>query len=146
MITSAYFKSSNCSMFNPILHKFYVIICEIIVSKTVSGIFLTFCRSSFIDNFIVINNFWNLKINRNLNISRPIYLKQNSVHSFEDHICTNKLEELFYVKNVFSRTWSFFRDCKTTDLDFSFFHKKIILYFLFQFLSWLFGPVTKRPD
>ena len=130
-------------MFNPILHKFYVIICEIIVSKTVCGIFLTFCRSNFIDNFIVINNFWNLKINPNLNILKPIYLKENSVHRFEDHICTNKLEELFYVKNFFSRTWSFFRDCKSTDLDFTFFHKKIILYFLFQVRLFNFMIILK---
>ena len=57
MITSAYSKSSNSSRFNPILQKFYRMICEITISKTVCGIFLIICRSSFINNFIVNNNF-----------------------------------------------------------------------------------------
>ena len=50
-------KSSNFSVFNPILQKFYEMIREIVVSKTVCGILLIFCRSSFIKNFIVKNNF-----------------------------------------------------------------------------------------
>ena len=77
-----------------ILLKFYETICEIIISKTVCGIFLIFCRSSFIDNFIVKKNFSEPYNYRNLNISRPIYLKKKSAHRFEDHICTNKLERL----------------------------------------------------
>ena len=32
-------------------------ICEVIVYKTVGGIFLIFCQSSFITNFIVKNHF-----------------------------------------------------------------------------------------
>ena len=42
VITSAYSKSSNFSGFNPILQKFYEMICEIIVSKSMCGIFLFF--------------------------------------------------------------------------------------------------------
>ena len=42
VITSAYSKSSNFSSFVPILQKFYEMICEIIISKTVCGIFLFF--------------------------------------------------------------------------------------------------------
>ena len=40
--TSAHSKGSNSSGFNPILQKLYKMICEIIVSKTVEGIFLIF--------------------------------------------------------------------------------------------------------
>ena len=46
MITSAYSITSNYLAFNPILQKFYEIICEIIVSKKMRQIFLIFCRSS----------------------------------------------------------------------------------------------------
>ena len=65
MITRVYSKSSNSSGFNPILQKFYEMICEIIISKTVCGIFLFFCQSRFINNFMEKNNieeqFWCLK-------------------------------------------------------------------------------------
>ena len=61
-MTSAYSKSSNSSGFNPILQKFCMMICEIIVYKTVCGIFLIFGQSSFINNFIVKILFKNLKI------------------------------------------------------------------------------------
>ena len=57
MITSAHSKSSHSSGINPILQKFYKMICEIIVSKTLCGIFLIFCRLSFINNFMVKNSF-----------------------------------------------------------------------------------------
>ena len=48
--------SSNSLGFNRILQKFCEMICEIIFSKTVCGIFFIFCHSRFINNFIV-NNF-----------------------------------------------------------------------------------------
>ena len=128
MITSAYSQSSNSSRFIPILQKFCEMICEIIVYKTVFGISLIYCWLSFINNFIVKNQFsepWN---HQNLNILTPIYVKKkNFVHHFEDHIYTNKLDEFFFQKFFISRTWSFSHDCKTTDLDLIFFHKKIIL-------------------
>ena len=97
MITSAHSKSSNSSGFNPILQKFYEMICEIIVSKTVCGIFLIFCRSSFINNFMAKNNFWEPKNHRKLNISRPIYFKKISTHRFIDLVCTNKLEDFLFL-------------------------------------------------
>ena len=75
MIISAYSKSSNSSKFNPILQIFYEMICEIIVSKMVYGIFLIICPSKFINNFIVKNNFFRILNHGNLNISRPISLK-----------------------------------------------------------------------
>ena len=129
MIISWHSKSSNYLVFNPILQKFYEMICEITVYKTIRGIFLIFCRSSFINNFMVKNNFLEPKNHRKLNISRPIYFKKISAHRFVDLICTNKLEEFFFQKIFLSRTWSFFHDCKTTNLGVIFFHKKLISYF-----------------
>ena len=50
--------------------------------------------------------------------------KKNSAHRFEDYIRTNKLDQFFFFKKLFSKTWNFFRDYKTTDLGLIFFHKK----------------------
>ena len=77
MITNAYSKSSNSSYVNPILQKFQEVIREIIVSKTVCVKFLIFCGSSFINNFIVKNNFSEPFNNQKLNISRPTQVKKN---------------------------------------------------------------------
>ena len=129
MIISAHSKSSNSSGFNPILQKFYEMICEIIVSKMVCGIFLIFCRSSFINNFMVKNNFLEPKNRRKLNISRPIYFKNISAHRLVDLICTNNREKIFFQKIFLSRTWNFFQDCKTTNLGVIFFRKKLISWF-----------------
>ena len=74
-------------------------ICEIIVSKTVCGIFLIFCRSSFINNFMVKNSFSEPKNQQKLNISRPIYFKKISAYRFLGLICTNKLEGFFFENN-----------------------------------------------
>ena len=70
--------------------------------------FLDFCRSSFINNFIVTNNFSEPQNHRNLNRSRLIYLKKVSAHYFEDHIYTNKLEEPFFEKFFFQGLWAHF--------------------------------------
>ena len=95
MIASAHSKSSNSSGFNPTLQKFYKIICDIFVSKTVSAIFLIFFRSSFINNFMVKNSFSEPKNQRKSNIWRPIYFEDISAHRFVGPICTNKLEGFF---------------------------------------------------
>ena len=127
VITTAHSKSSSSSGFNPILR-----IYKIIVSKTLCGIFFIFFRSSFINNFMVKNNFLEPKNHQNLNISRPIYFKKISAHRFVGLICTNKLEAVFFLK-----MWSFFRNCKTTNLCFIFFHKKwfyTVLYFKGDYL------------
>ena len=139
MINSAYSESSNSSRFNPILQKHYEMICEIIVSKMVCGIFLIFCRSSFFDNFIVKNNFSEPQNHPNLNIWRSIYLKKFP-HTVLKIISAQISWKSFFRKNLFSKTWSFFRDCKTTGLGLIFFHKKCILYFFFFFcLVWFFS-------
>ena len=91
MITSVLSKSSNSSGFSPVLQKFYKMICEITVSKTVCGIFLIFCRPSFMNNFMVKNNFLEAKNHRNLNISRPTYLKKKIPQRFVVLICTKKI-------------------------------------------------------
>ena len=72
-ITGAFSKSSNSLGFSSILQKFWETICGIIFSKTDCKIFLSFCRSHFINNFDVKNNFsepWN---HQKLNIWRFIY-------------------------------------------------------------------------
>ena len=128
MITSAYSKSSNSSGFNPILQKFYKMTYRIIVSKMMCGIFLIFCRSSFINNFMVKNSFSEPKNQRKLDISRPIYLKKISAHRFVGLICTNKLERFFLSwKNFFFKGMELFYDCSTTNLVVTFFHKKLVL-------------------
>ena len=131
MITSAYSKSSNSSRFIPILQKFCEMICEIIVYKTVFGISLIYCWSSFINNFIMKNQFsepWN---HQNLNILRPIYVKKKKNSRIILKIISTQISWMnFFSRKFFiSKTWSFFHDWKTTDLDLIFFHKKIILQF-----------------
>ena len=104
VIASAHSKGSKSSWFSPILQKFYKIICEIIVSKTLCEIFLIFGRSSFINNFMVKNNFLAPGNHQKLNILRPIFLKKISTHRFVDLIFTNKLEEFFFKElELFSR-------------------------------------------
>ena len=135
MITSAYSKSSNSLGFNPILQKFYDMIYEIIASKTLCGIFLIFCRSSFIDNFIVKSNFsepWN---HPTLNILRPIYFKKDSAHRFEDHICKNKLEKFFFWKIFFSRLGAFSVTAKPL-IWASFFSHTIYFKFFSSLIIW----------
>ena len=124
MITSAYSKSSYSSGFNSIVQKFCEMICEIIVYKTLCGIFLIFCRSSFINNFIVKNHFSEQQNHRNLNISRSIYFLKKLAHRFEDHIFTNKLEEFFFRKIFFLEHRAFFTTGKPL-IWASFFPQKI---------------------
>ena len=129
MVTSAHSKSSNSSWFKPILQKFYEMIWEIVVSKTMCGIFLIFFRSSFINSFMVKNSFWEPKFQLKLNISRPIYFKNISAHRFVGRICTNKLEGFFFEKQFFQGLWSIFHDCNTANLGVIFFPQKINLFF-----------------
>ena len=145
VITSAYSKSSNSSGFNPILQKFYEMVCEIIVFKIVCGIFLFFCQLSFINNFMK-NNFSEPQNYRKLNISRPIYFIKISAHRFEDPICKNKLDGCSLWKIFFSRTWSFFHDWKTTNKGVVFFYKKLILFFFqrWTYFRNLFRKTVKK--
>ena len=103
-MTSVYFKSSNSLGFNPILQKFYEIICEIILSKTVCGIFLIFCRLRFINNFVMKNKFSEPQNHQKLNIWRPIYFKKISAYGFADLICTDLIsqKDSFFQKFFFS--------------------------------------------
>ena len=135
MIISWHSKSSNYLVFNPILQKFCEMICEITVHKMLCGIFLIFCRSSFINNFMVKNNFLKSKNHWKLNISRTIYFKKISSQRFVDLICTNKLEVFFFQKIFLSRSWGSFHECKTTNLG-PFFPQKIdfILFFKGDYL------------
>ena len=130
MITSAHSRSSNFSEFNTILQKFYKMISEIIVSKAVRGIFLIFCSSSFINNFMVKNSFVEPKRQRKLNILRPIHFEKNSAHRFAGLTCTNKREGFFFFeKNFFQRFGVFFTTAARLIWASFFSSKKIILYF-----------------
>ena len=129
MITSAYSKSSNSSGFNPILQKIYDVICEIIVCKMVCRIFLIVRRSNFVDNFIVNSTFFGTLKSPKLKYLETHLFKKISAHRFEDHIYTSKLEKKIFRKFFVSTTWSFFCDCKTTDLGLILFHIEFILYF-----------------
>ena len=50
LINSTYAKCSNYLELNSILQKFYEMVCEILVLKTVREIFLIFCLSCFINS------------------------------------------------------------------------------------------------
>ena len=130
MITSAHSKISNSLVFNHILPRFYEMICEIIVSKTVCGIFLIFCQSSFINNFMVKNSFSEPKNQRKLNISRPIYLKKISAHRFVGPICTNKLKGIFFRNFFFQGLRAFFTTA--TQLIWRHFFQKKQFYTFFK--------------
>ena len=108
MITSAYCKNSNSSGFDLTLQKFYEMICEIIITKMVCGIFLSFCQSRFINNFMVKSNFSKPYNHRKLNISRTICFKKISTHRFEDLIHTNKLDRFFFEQHFFQVLRAFF--------------------------------------
>ena len=86
-----------------------------ISSKSLIWVFLIFCRSRFLNNFIA-KNISLEPYNQMLNISRPICIKKHSAHFFK--ICKNRW-------NCFFQT-----EWETTNLGVSFLHKEIILYFL----------------
>ena len=129
VITSTNSTSSNSSGFNPILQKFYKMICEIIVSKTVSEIFLIFCWSSFINNFMAKNSFSEPKKSAKMKYLETHLFKKIPAHLLVGLICTNMREGFFFWKKISLRTWSFFHDFSTTTLGVIFLNKKIIVYF-----------------
>ena len=134
MITSGYSKSSNSSEFNPISQKYYEMICEIIVSTTMCGMFLIFCQLSFVNNFMVKNNFSEPQNHQKLNISRPIYFKKYSyLKNPKKDLTQINWKDLFFRKKIFFlRTWRFFQDCKTL-IVMLFYTKYIFLYTLYFF-------------
>ena len=84
---------------------------EIIDPKTLREIFLIFCRSSFINNFIVKNYFLGPLNHRNLNFNE-VNNEANPAHRFEDHIYKNKVEGIFFRKNFFQRLVAFLAAAK----------------------------------
>ena len=75
-------------------------ICEIIVFKTVCRIFLIFCRSSFINNFMVRSNFRELKNYWKLNILQPIYFLKN-LHIILKALSVKISQENFSFRKMF---------------------------------------------
>ena len=137
MITSAYSKSSDSLWFNPILQKFYEMICEIIVSKTVRRIsfffffFFFVCQSSFINDFMEKNNFSESQNHRKLNISRLIYFSKFP-HLALKILSAQISWKGFFRKTFSSRTWSFFHNWKTTNLSVIFFTKNLFHTFILK--------------
>ena len=131
MITSPYSKSSNSSGFDPILQKLYGMICEIILPRAVSGTY----RSSFINNLIIKNNFSEPKNHWKLTVSRTIHFKkfpQTVLKIISAQISWKDFFFFFFFFNFFSKTWSFFHDCKTTNFGCQFFPQKVIFILFFK--------------
>ena len=118
MITSTYSKSSNSLGLNPILQKFHEMICEIIVSKKMSGIFVVLWWKFF----------WNRKIIKTTNISKSFYFWKISANSFEDLICTNNLQGYFFF-NFSQGLGAFYTNAKPLIWMLYFCTKYLILHF-----------------
>ena len=98
------------------------------LSSKLCAEFCWFFCSCIFNNYVDKSKFWNRKINKSENILRCIYFKIISANVFEDLVCTNKLE-VFFLKNwFFSETWSFFNECKTTNLGVIFCTRKLLLH------------------
>ena len=100
------------------------------LSSKLCAEFCWFLCSCIFNNYVEKSKFWNRKINKSENILRCIYFKIISANLFEDLVCTNKLE-VFFLKNwFFSETWSFFNECRTTNLSIIFCTSKLFLHLL----------------
>ena len=73
------------------------------------GIFLISCQSSFINNCEE-PFFGNLKSQKHKYFENHLF-KKTSAHRFQNHICTNELEE-FFSKNLFKGLGAFFTTAK----------------------------------
>ena len=104
-------------------------ICEIIFSKNVCGIFLIF-SSRFKKNFVVNNNFLEPQNREKLSISRPIYLKKISTQCLEGLISTNKPEKNFFKKIIFQGLGAFFTTAKPLIWALWFYQKNNFILFL----------------
>ena len=135
MITSPYSKSSKPLWFSPILQKFYKMICEIIISKTICRIFLFFCQSRFVNNFMEKNKFSEPQNHQMFNSSRSFYFEKLSAHGIEDLICRNKLD-IFLFEKFFFKDLDFFSSLKNQLFGRHFFPQKFnfILFFKANYL------------
>ena len=98
------------------------------LSSKLCAEFCWFLCSCIFNNYVEKSKFWNRKINKSENILRCIYFKIISANVFEDLVCTNKLEVFFLKYWFFSETWSFFNECKTTNLGVIFCTRKLLLH------------------
>ena len=108
-------------------------------------IFSIFCRSSFIKNFIMkilILLFFGALKSRKLKYLETHLFKKNFAHRFEDHICTNKLEEFFCRKCFFQRLAAFFTTAKPL-IWASFFPTKNQFHTFFQVRLFNFNALSK---
>ena len=128
IISSPYSKGSNSLEFNPILQKFSVMICEIILSKMVSRMSLIFRRSHFINNFVVKNNFFETVK------SRDLFILKIFPHTILNILPLQISWRIFFQKNPFHWSGAFFTIPKSLTCA-SFFAQKInwILFSDIQF-------------
>ena len=112
IISGWYSKSSNSSGFNPILQKLYKVICEKI-EKIENGcrIFLIFCWSSFINNFMLKNGFLEPKNYQDPSRDPSTFKKflQTILKVLSVQI---SLKDISFEKNFFLRFGAFFTTAK----------------------------------
>ena len=124
-------KSSNSSDFNPILQILYVMICEIIVSKTMCGIFLFFV------NRVLLIILWRWTIFRNRKITGSEISQDPFIFKKFPHIVLNILSAQiswkdFFWKHIFFKDLELFHNWKITNLGVIFFHKKLLILYFFS--------------
>ena len=110
-------------------------ICQIIFSKKLCRIFLSFCRSNFVNISVAKDSLSEPGNHQKLNISRPFYFFKNSFHT----ILKISRRDFFF---SFPLTWSFFHNCETTNLGVIFLYKKLVLN-LFQVWLFNFSVISK---
>ena len=127
-MTSAYSKSSNSSGFNPNLQNFYEMICETVVSKTVYRIswFVFFLSVEFYYKIYCEEQFFGtLKLPKLKYPKTHLLFFKKNPHTVLKIMSPQISWKEFFSKKSFSRTWSFFRDCKITKLGLIFLPQKI---------------------
>ena len=97
MITSAYSKNSNSSGFNPILQNFTRWFVRQFSPKQCAEFSWLFVDRVLLIILLRRTIFETLKSPK-LKYLETYSFQKNSAHRFEDHICTNNLERIFFEK------------------------------------------------
>ena len=129
MITSAYSQSSNSSGFNPILQKFYEMICEIIVSQKVCRISLFFLSIEFYLLFYGEEQFFGTIKSLKVKYLKTHLFQKISAHHFWKLYLPNWAGQIFFLKNIFFKDLELFSWLKNHKFGCHFFPQKLILYF-----------------
>ena len=141
MTTSTYSTSSNSPGFNPILQKFHKMICLIIFSETVCRIFLIFCCSCFINDFVVRKFFGTAKSPKD--ILRPIYLRK-LLHTVLKILSAKISQKDFFSKNKkISKDLELFSREQSHWFKHDFFAQELNFILFFQMWSFNFNTLLK---